>query len=101
MIIRTAFRTVVPLALAVAAAGVGAGCAAKRFLGFGGDGTLLIRHHESAPQEIWLDGELLGVVDSAAVAFFGATHTGKRRGYARAPTPADAPRTRTHARCTR
>jgi hypothetical protein len=97
LIIRTAFRTVVPLALAVAAAGVGAGCAAKRFLGFGGDGTLLIRHHESAPQEIWLDGELLGVVDSAAVACFRETHTGTLRVEARAATAASAPGSLTRA----
>ncbi len=72
------------LALAMAAVGFAAGCAAKRFLGFGGDGTLLVRHHESAPQEIWLDDELLGVIDSAAVACFRETPTGTLRVEARA-----------------
>lgn len=74
--------------LAIAASGIAAGCAAKRFLGFGGDGTLLVRHHESAPQEIWLDGELLGVVDSAAVACFRETRTGTVRVEARSASAA-------------
>ncbi|HET6363047.1 MAG TPA: hypothetical protein VFH11_13485, partial [Gemmatimonadota bacterium] len=85
------------IALAIAATGLGAGCAAKRFLGFGGDGTLLVRHHESAPQEIWLEGELLGVVDSAAVACFRATRTGTVRVEARAASAASAPASLTRA----
>lgn len=60
------------------------GCAAKRFLGFGGDGTLLVRHHESVSQEIWLDGDLLGVADSGRVACFRDTPTGTLRVEARA-----------------
>jgi hypothetical protein len=80
-----------------AAAGVLSGCAAKRFLGFGGDGTLLVRHHESAPQEIWLDGEVLGVVDSAAVACFRGTHTGTLRVEARAAGAGSAPGSLTRA----
>ncbi|CAN5871436.1 hypothetical protein BH20GEM1_BH20GEM1_02680 [soil metagenome] len=65
-------------ALAVIA-GVAPGCAAKRFLGFGGDGTLLVRHHEHDSQEIWLDGDLLGVADSGAVRCFREIHTGTVR----------------------
>ena len=60
-----------------------AGCAAKRFLGFGGDGTLLVRHHESAPQEIWLDGDVLGVADSGVVECFREIRTGTIRVEAR------------------
>jgi hypothetical protein len=78
-------------------AGLLSGCAAKRFLGFGGGGTLLVRHHESAPQEIWLDGELLGVVDSAAVACFRETHTGTLRVEARAASAGSAPGSLTRA----
>lgn len=63
-------------------------CAAKRFLGFGGDGTLLVRHHEPAGQEIWLDGELLGVADSGAVQCFRDIATGTLRVEARAPSGA-------------
>ena len=84
MKIRKALSTMGSVALAITAVGTVTGCAAKRILGFGGDGTLLVRHHESAPQEIWLDGELLGVVDSAAVACFRETHTGTLRVEARA-----------------
>ncbi|HET6363046.1 MAG TPA: hypothetical protein VFH11_13480 [Gemmatimonadota bacterium] len=97
MSFRTAFRPVGPLALAIAVTGIATGCAAKRFLGFGGDGTLLIRHHEPASQEIWLDGELLGVVDSAAVACFRETPTGTLRVEARAATAASAPGSLTRA----
>ncbi|HJR52436.1 MAG TPA: hypothetical protein VJ982_01855 [Gemmatimonadota bacterium] len=86
-----------PIALAIALAIVAAGCGAKRFLGFGGDGTLLVRHHESAQQEIWLDGEFLGVVDSAAVACFRETRTGTLRVEARAATAASAPGSLTRA----
>jgi hypothetical protein len=68
------------LLFAVSAA---AGCAAKRFLGFGGDGTLLVRHHESDPQEIWLDGDLLGVADSGEVKCFREIRTGTIRVEAR------------------
>lgn len=64
---------------------VAPGCAAKRFLGFGGDGTLLVRHHEPAVQEIWLDGDLLGVADSGAVECFREIRTGTLRVEARAP----------------
>jgi hypothetical protein len=87
---RTAFRSICVVALVTAVTGIAAGCAAKRFLGFGGDGTLLVRHHESASQEIWLGGELLGVVDSAAVACFRETQTGTLRVEARAATAASA-----------
>lgn len=90
-------RTIGSSALVIAAAGIAAGCAAKRFLGFGGDGTLLVRHHEAAPQEIWLDGELLGVVDSAAVARFRETRTGTLRVEARAARAASAPGSLTRA----
>ena len=83
--------------LAIALTAFAPGCAAKRFLGFGGDGTLLVRHHESAPQEIWLDGELLGVVDSAAVACFRETRTGTLRVEARAATASSAPHSLTRA----
>jgi hypothetical protein len=85
------------VALLVSAAALPSGCAAKRFLGFGGDGTLLVRHHEPAPQEIWLDGELLGVVDSAAVACFRETRTGTLRVEARAATAASTPGSLTRA----
>ncbi|HEU4464049.1 MAG TPA: hypothetical protein VFS53_03300 [Gemmatimonadota bacterium] len=61
------------------------GCAAKRFLGFGGDATLLVRHHESEPQEIRLDGAVLGVADSGMVACFRDVRTGTLRLEARAP----------------
>ena len=71
-------------ALTIVLAGLASGCAAKRFLGFDGDGTLLVRHHEPAPQEIWLDGDLLGVADSGAVRCFRETHTGTIRVEARA-----------------
>ena len=97
MNVRTASRSIGPIALAIAATGLAAGCAAKRFLGFDGDGTLLVRHHESAPQEIWLDGELLGVVDSAAVACFRETHTGTLRVEARAASAGSAPGSLTRA----
>lgn len=93
---RTAFRFSAVI-LAIAASGIAAGCAAKRFLGFGGDGTLLVRHHESAPQEIWLDGELLGVVDSAAVACFRETRTGTVRVEARSASAASTPGSLTRA----
>lgn len=83
--------------VAIAATGVAAGCAAKRFLGFGGDGTLLVRHHESFPQEIWLDGELLGIVDSAAVGCFRETPTGTVRIEARVASEASAARSLTRA----
>ena len=66
-------------ALAVVIAGMAPGCAAKRFLGFGGDGTLLVRHHENDPQEIWLDGDLLGVADSGAVRCFREIQSGTVR----------------------
>ena len=62
------------------------GCGAKRFLGFGGDGTLLVRHHEPLSQEIWLGGELLGVADSGAVTCFRGTRTGTFRLEARDPS---------------
>jgi hypothetical protein len=65
--------------LAVVIAGVAPGCAARRFLGFGGDGTLLVRHHEHDPQEIWVDGDLLGVADSGAVRCFREIQTGTVR----------------------
>jgi hypothetical protein len=65
-------------------AGLASGCAAKRFLGFGGDGTLLVRHHEPDPQEIWLDGDLLGIAASGAVTCFHEIHTGTIRVEARA-----------------
>ena len=97
MNVRTAFRSICVVALVTAVTGIAAGCAAKRFLGFGGDGTLLVRHHESASQEIWLGGELLGVVDSAAVACFRGTQTGTLRVEARAATAASAPGTLTRA----
>lgn len=61
------------------------GCAAKRFLGFGGDATLLVRHHESEPLEIRLDGAALGVADSGRVACFVDVRTGTFRLEARAP----------------
>ena len=61
------------------------GCAAKRFLGFGGGATLLVRHHESEPQEIRLDGAVLGVADSGMVACFLDVRTGTFRLEARAP----------------
>ena len=93
---RVAFRTIGLLSLAISLATI-VGCGAKRFLGFGGDGTLLVRHHESAPQAIWLDGELLGVVDSAAVACFRETRTGTLRVEARAATAASAPGSLTRA----
>jgi hypothetical protein len=70
--------------LAIALAGLASGCAAKRFLGFGSDGTLLVRHHERDPQEIWLDGDLLGVADSGAPTCFHEIHTGTIRVEARA-----------------
>ena len=60
------------------------GCAAKRFLGFGGDGTLLVRHHEAEPHQIWIDGELVGVADPDAVVCFRDTPTGTLRVEARA-----------------
>ena len=69
----------VPLSLAVSA------CAAKRFLGFGDDATLLVRHHESEPQEILLDGRFLGIADSGQVACFREVRTGTVRLEARAP----------------
>jgi hypothetical protein len=72
-------------ALAILLSVLSSGCAAKRFLGFGGDGTLLVRHHEPTPQEIWLDGDLLGVADSGAVRCFRETHTGTVRVEAHAP----------------
>ena len=74
--VRRALALVIILALS-------AGCAAKRFLGFGGDGTLLVRHHESAPQEIWLDGDVLGVADSGVVKCFREIRTGTIRVEAR------------------
>jgi hypothetical protein len=95
-LIRLACGTWKAAALATLLA-VAAGCGAKRFLGFGGDGTLLVRHHESAPQEIWLEGELLGVVDSAAVACFRETRTGTVRVEARAATAASVPGSLTRA----
>lgn len=73
----------VALCAAVVAA-IGTGCAAKRFLGFGGDGTLFVRHHESSPQKIWLEGDLLGVADSGAVVCFTGIRTGTLRVEARA-----------------
>ena len=94
---RAARATLAAAVLATAVTGFLSGCAAKRFLGFDGDGTLLVRHHESAPQEIWLDGELLGVVDSAAVACFRETQTGTLRVEARAATAASAPGSLTRA----
>ena len=93
---RTAFRFGAAV-LAIAASGIAGGCGAKRFLGFGGDGTLLVRHHESAPQGIWLDGELLGVVDSAAVACFREIRTGTVRVEARSASAASAPGSLTRA----
>lgn len=71
--------------LAVLFAVVAPACAAKRFLGFGGDGTLLVRHHEPQPQEILLDGSFLGIADSGAVACFREVRTGTFRVEARAP----------------
>lgn len=79
MRIRAARGALGAAVLATALAGLVSSCAAKRFLGFGGDGTLLVRHHEPARQEIWLDGDLLGVADSGAVRCFRATHTGTIR----------------------
>ena len=81
---RAARRAPWAATLVIVLAGLVHGCAAKRFLGFGGDGTLLVRHHESAPQEIWLDGDLLGVADSGAVRCFREIHTGTIRVEARA-----------------
>jgi hypothetical protein len=72
------------VALATAIGGVASGCAAKRFLGFGGGGTLLVRHHEHDPQEIWLEGDLLGVADSGVVRCFREIQTGTVRIEARA-----------------
>ncbi len=83
MRIRAARGALGAAVLATVLAGFASGCAAKRFLGFGGDGTLLVRHHEPAPQEIWLDGDLLGVADSGAVRCFRETHTGTIRVEAR------------------
>ena len=60
-----------------------AGCGAKRFLGFGGEGTLLVRHHEPGPQRIWLEGDLLGVADSGALVCFSDIRTGTLRVEAR------------------
>lgn len=60
------------------------GCAAKRFLGFGGDGTLLVRHHEAEPLRILVDGELLGVAGPDAVVCFPDIRTGTLRVEARA-----------------
>ena len=71
-------------ALAIVTGGAASGCAAKRFLGFGGDGTLLVRHHEQDPQEIWLEGDLLGVADSGVVRCFREIQTGTVRIEARA-----------------
>lgn len=65
--------------LAIVLTGLASGCAAKRFLGFGGDGTLLVRHHEPDSQEVWLDGKLLGVADSGAVTCFRQINTGTIR----------------------
>lgn len=72
-------------AVAVLVAALVSGCAAKRFLGFGGDATLLVRHHEPEPQEIRLDGAVLGVADSGLVACFREVRTGTLRLEARAP----------------
>ena len=96
---RPATRRADALVAALLAVGAGllSGCAAKRFLGFGGDGTLLVRHHEPAPQEIWLGGELLGVVDSAAVACFRETHTGTLRVEARVASAGSVPGSLTRA----
>lgn len=71
-------------ALATLSGAVASGCAAKRFLGFGGDGTLLVRHHEHDPQEIWLEGDLLGIADSGVVRCFREIQTGTVRIEARA-----------------
>jgi hypothetical protein len=71
-------------ALAIMTGGIASGCAAKRFLGFGGDGTLLVRHHEHDPQEIWLEGNLLGVADSGVVRCFPEIQAGTVRIEARA-----------------
>ena len=60
-------------------------CGAKRFLGFGDDATLLVRHHESEPQEILLDGQFLGIADSGRVACFREVRTGTVRLEAHAP----------------
>jgi hypothetical protein len=72
-------------AVIVLVAALFSGCAAKRFLGFGGDATLLVRHHESEPQEIRIDGDVLGVADSGIVACFRDVRTGTLRLEARAP----------------
>jgi hypothetical protein len=72
-------------AVIVLLAALVSGCAAKRFLGFGGDATLLVRHHESEPQEIRIDGDVLGVADSGIVACFRDVRTGTLRLEARAP----------------
>lgn len=76
----TSARTLaILLSLAVSA------CGAKRFLGFGDDATLLVRHHESQPQEILLDGQFLGISDSGRVMCFREVRTGTVRLEARAP----------------
>ena len=72
-------------AVAVLVAALATGCAAKRFLGFGGDATLLVRHHETEPQEIRIDGAALGIADSGMVACFLDVPTGTFRLEARAP----------------
>lgn len=77
--------TTIPLMLAVLSSIAISACGAKRLLGFGDDATLLVRHHESQPQEILLDGAFLGIADSGQVACFQEVRTGTVRLEARAP----------------
>jgi hypothetical protein len=77
--VRPASRAALCAAVTLALAFVPAGCGVRRFLGFGGDGTLLVRHHEPDPQQIWLGGDLLGAADSGGVVCFRGTRTGTMR----------------------
>jgi len=62
-----------------------AGCAAKRYLGFGPDrdGILIVRHSEPVPQSITVDGDEVGVADSGKVTCFAKLRTGTVRVEAR------------------
>lgn len=76
---RPASRAALCAAAALTLAVIPSGCGVRRFLGFGGDGTLLVRHHERDPQQIWLGGDFLGAADSGGVVCFRGTGTGTMR----------------------
>ncbi|MDX1660965.1 MAG: hypothetical protein R3326_04165 [Gemmatimonadota bacterium] len=78
---RRAFRPALLILVVIVLPVVLSACGGPKILRgiFGDHGTFLVRHHRTAPLEIWAGEERLGVADSGAVACWDDVRTGSFR----------------------